>query len=338
MRPRERALTALCGETPDHLAAMPIVMRYSCRQIGRPYREYASDYRVLAEAQAFTAEKFGIDHVSVISDPAREAGDLGSRVEWFEDQPPGLDAAHPAIAEKADLARLAMPDPMASPRMRDRVEGVRLLCQMVGRERLVEGWVEGPMAEAADLRGLPASMLDLVDDPPFVRELFAFIVELELRFAEAQLQAGADLIGIGDAAASLIGPRLYRELVLPYERQMVDRIHALGGRVRLHICGQTQPLLADMASLGAELIDLDYPVDLRAVRPAMGDRPAILGTLDPVRVIEQGTPDDVYRAMGECHRLLGPRFVVGAGCEVTPDTPEANLMALTQYARDHRPA
>ena len=50
------------------------------------------------------------------------------------------------------------------------------------------------MAEAADLRGINTIMLDFFDDPPFVRDLFEFVVEMELRFAKAQVQAGVDLI------------------------------------------------------------------------------------------------------------------------------------------------
>ena len=58
-------------------------------------------------------------------------------------------------------------------------------------------------------------MFDFGDDPVFVRELFSFVVQMELRFAKAQLEAGADIIGVGDAAASLVGPRIYNEFVLP---------------------------------------------------------------------------------------------------------------------------
>jgi uroporphyrinogen-III decarboxylase len=46
---------------------------------------------------------------------------------------------------------------------------------------------------------------------------------------------------------------------------------------------------------------------------------------------------DVTDAIAECHRQAGPRFIVGAGCEVPRDTPVENLTALSHYARTHCP-
>ena len=70
------------GRPVDHLPLMPITMMFAADRAGVPYRDYATDHRVLAEAQMRTAEKFGFDYVSAISDPAREAADLrrGRRV------------------------------------------------------------------------------------------------------------------------------------------------------------------------------------------------------------------------------------------------------------------
>lgn len=100
MTGRERILATIEGRETDHLALMPITMMFAARQIGVPYREYATDYRVLAEAQVRTAAAFGFDYVSTISDPAREAADLGAAIEWFPDQPP-------AIVESRAFARFA---------------------------------------------------------------------------------------------------------------------------------------------------------------------------------------------------------------------------------------
>ena len=62
-------------------------------------------------------------------------------------------------------------------------------------------------------------------------------------FAAAQLEAGADTIGIGDAIASQVSPKLYEELIWPREKRLIDGIHAQGGLVRLHICGNITHLL-----------------------------------------------------------------------------------------------
>jgi MtaA/CmuA family methyltransferase len=315
---------------------MPITMMFAADQAGVRYGDYVRDHRVLVEAQVITAERFGFDYVSAISDPAREAADLGSPVEFFDDQPPALPEEHALLADKARLASLVVPDPRAGGRMLDRVQAIALLKARAGATRLVEGWIEGPCAEASDLRGINRLMIDFHDDPGFVRDLFAFVVDLELRFAAAQIEAGADIIGIGDAAASLVGPRLYREFVEPMETKLVAGVHALGALVRLHICGNTRRILDGMGRTGADIVDLDYPSPVAQGRAQMGPDQVLLGNIEPAGVLRTGTPDAVTAAVAECHRGGGPRWIVGAGCEVCRDTPEANIRALCDYAFSHR--
>jgi MtaA/CmuA family methyltransferase len=336
MTGKERVLAVLAGKPVDCLPFMPITMMFAADRIGRPYREYVSDYRVLVEGQVRTAEEFDFDYVSVISDPAREAADCGARVAFFDNQPPAIVEEHALLAVPAALARLRRPDPLGGGRMHDRVRGVAALRAAVGNAKLVEGWIEGPIAEAADLRGLNTIMLDLVDSPGFVRDLFEFVLEMELQFARAQVEAGADIIGVGDAAASLIGPRYYEEFVWPYEKRLVDGLHAMGTRVRLHICGNTRPILAAIGRLGCEIVDLDYKAPVAAARERMGPDQVLLGNINPVATVRDGTPPSIAEAVAQCHRDAGSRFIVGAGCEITRDTAAENLKAMRDYARSQR--
>jgi len=337
MNSRERVLDFLAGRPVDHLPLMPITMMFAADRIGAKYRAYATDCRVLVEAQLRTAEEFEFDYVSVISDPAREAADCGATIHYFDDQPPAIDETHARLADKAALAGLKIPDPLGGGRMHDRVQAAALFKERVGKEKLVEGWIEGPCAEAADLRGINTLMLDFYDDPAFVRDLFEFIVEMELRFARAQVEAGVDLMGVGDAAASLVGPAIYEEFVWPYEKKLVDGLHAMGTRVRLHICGNTRRILTGMARLACEIVDLDFMVPLAEGREKMGALQVLLGNIDPVRVLRDGSPDSVRAAISECHRQAAPRYIVGAGCEVTRDTSPENVRALAEYAHSHEP-
>jgi MtaA/CmuA family methyltransferase len=331
MNGRERVLAMLAGCGVDAPPLMPITMMFAADQVGARYRDYATDHRVLAAAQAATAEKFDLDYVSAISDPAREASDLGAAIEWFDDQPPAIVESRALLGEKGTLAHLAVPNPSVAPRMSDRVEAVRLLRERCGHDRAIEGWVEGPCAMSADLRGVNTLMLDFYDDTAFVRDLFAFTVEMELVFARAQVEAGADIIGVGDAAASLIGPELYDEFVEPYERDLVRGIQATGARVRLHICGKTRRLFRGMAATGAEMIDLDSPAPLDAARAEMGEGQVLAGNVDPVRVMRDGSPDSIAAALAECHRQAGARYIVAAGCEIPRGTPHENLLAMARF-------
>ena len=336
MNSRERVEAMISGQPVDRLALMPITMMFAADTLGVKYRDYALDHRVMVAAQIATAEKYQFDYVSCISDPAREAADCGAAIQIFEDQPPGLDETRALLTDKTVLATLKAPDPLGGGRMTDRVQAAALFKTKAGRDKYIEGWIEGPCAQAADLRGINNLMTDFYDDPVFVRDLFEFILDLELRFARAQIEAGADLIGVGDAAASLVGPKLYEEFVRPFEKRMVDGLHAMGTRVRLHICGNTRRVLKGMGSLGCEIVDLDL-APIGEGRQQMGPEQILLGNIHPVHVLRDGTPETIAAAVAECHRQAGGRFIVGAGCEVPRGTPEANLRALTRYALEHQP-
>lgn len=334
---RELLLAHLEGKPVHRLPAMPITMMFAGDLAGVPYRQYCTDHRALVDAQINVAERFGIDYVSCISDPAREAADCGAALEWFDNQPPAIIEDRALLSDKTALAKLTMPDPLGGGRMTDRIDAAALFREKCANRFVVEGWVEGPCAEAADLFGINNLMLEFYDDSAFVKDLFEFTTELALSFAREQIKAGADLIGIGDAAASLIGPELYEEFVWPREKRLVEGIHKLGARVRLHICGDTRSILAGMGRLGCEIVDLDFPVPVAEARQAMSPDQVLLGNLHPVALLRNGTPDAITSAIQECHRQAGARFIAGAGCEVPRDTPHENLRALIDYARAVKP-
>ncbi len=344
MTGRERVLAMIEGASVDSLPLMPITMMFAADRCGVCYRKYACDHRTLVEAQLRTSEEFDFDYVSCISDPAREAADCGAAIQFFDDQPPAIIESQARLAAKAGLVSMRAPDPLGGGRMTDRVQAAALFKERVRGDKLVEGWIEGPCAEAADLRGINTLMMDFYEDPRFVTDLFEFVLDMELRFARAQVQAGVDIVGIGDAAASLVGPRLYGQFVWPFEKRLVDGLHALGTRVRLHICGNTRAIIEGMGRLGCEIVDLDWMVPLDEARAAMGPDQLLLGNIDPVVVLRNGTPGTVRAAIAECFRQAGPpvlrtdiraRYIVSAGCEVVRDTPVRNVHALREFARAH---
>jgi uroporphyrinogen-III decarboxylase len=114
---------------------------------------------------------------------------------------------------------------------------------------------------------------------------------------------------------------------------LVDSLHAMGAKVRLHICGNTRRILAGIGSLGCDLVDVDFPVPLEAARREMGPRQVLAGNLNPVADVRNGTPATIARAAAECHRQAGPAYILAAGCEVPRDTPVANVLALRDYAQ-----
>ena len=331
MTSRERVLALIAGQPVDRTPVMPITMMLAADRIGIPYGRYALEHAVLAEAQVKIAGEFGFDHVSAITE-TREAPDCGATVRFFDDQPYALDEMVSLLCDKSDLGKLVPPDPAAAPAMSDRLQAIRLLKEKAGVTKIVEGWVEGPCCAAADLRGINRLMLDFNDDAAFVRELLEWVVQLALGFAKAQAGAGADLIGIGDPAASLTGPRIYREFIWEWQKKLVDGVRAAGAKVRLHICGNTRAILSDAALLGADIVDVDSVVSMSDARQRVGDEQILLGGLDPVRQLLNGTPEEVRDAIMQSKAEAGPRYIVGGGCEVPRGTPDNNLRMLAASA------
>ena len=332
MNGRERALALIDGNPVDRIPLMPITMMFAADQIGVKYGQYVTDYRVMVEAQLRTAERFDIDLVSTISDPAREAGDLGAKVRVFDDQPPAFVESDALIADKTVLSNLKVPDPASTRRMLDRIQAVALLKQKIGNERIVEGWIEGPCALAANVRGINTLMLDFYDDPPFVDELLTFVTEVGIAFARAQRDAGADLMGVGDAAASLVGRPIFEKILVPYHMKLVAALRAMGLKTRSHICGNTSKICEARAALGYDINDIDSPVSLELAREKMGPKAIILGNIPTVAVMERGTAEQVRAAAAECYRACGQNHIISAGCEVPRSSPIENMDALRDYA------
>ena len=336
MTGRERILAMLAGQKVDSFPCMPITMMFAADILGTTYGEHIADHKIMADAQVKTAESFGLDYVSVIG-PAPETFDLGSQVQWYDDQPPAVIEEQALFADKSALASVSARNPPLGRWMEDRLLGVELLRKRAGRELLVEGWVEGPCAEAAELRGVNRLMVDFFDDPAFVRDLLDFTLELETRFALAQIDSGADVIGIGDAVASLVGPRIYREQVWPWEKKLVDAIHAGGGRVRLHICGNTSKILDEIARLGCDMVDIDFPVRIQEARSKLGPGQTLTGNLDPIRNLRNGSAETIMQSLQVLAQQAGSLWIVAAGCEIVRDTPHINLRAMVDFARRHAP-
>jgi uroporphyrinogen decarboxylase len=120
---------------------------------------------------------------------------------------------------------------------------------------------------------------------------------------------------------------MYREFALPYEQRIFEAIHRKGGLARLHICGNTNHILAEMLESGADIIDLDWMVDMEKAAALYGDRAAVCGNFNPVTIMLQGRPAAVEQAVLTCAQQGGPRWFCGAGCEIPDGSPYENLYA-----------
>lgn len=326
MTPKERLHATLRGQPHDRPAVTPIFMAWAAGFIGRTYRDYYLDGDVLVESQLAVTRAFNLDQISAISDPWREASAYGVVLDY---PPDGVGKPRDVLIHgPADLDRVKAFDIESAERPRQRIDSVAKMAQAVGRTHSVLGWVEGPIAEYADLRGVETTMMDLIDNPEMYLKAAKIIVENAIRFARAQIDAGADVIGIGDAVASLINPQMYQEFVLPLETKLIAAVHEAGAATKLHICGNITNNMAHMAKTATDILDLDWMVSIAEARQAVGPDVTLCGNFDPAAVLLQGTPENVAAAARACLEAGGQRFILQPGCEVAPGTPEANIRAF----------
>ncbi|GAK55135.1 uroporphyrinogen-III decarboxylase-like protein [Candidatus Vecturithrix granuli] len=324
----ERYLGILQGQRVDFLPRLPILMQFAAEYIGSNYGEFASDYHALVEANARCAEDFGMDQLSAISDPFRETQGFGAEIVYVKDGVPRCP--HPPLEASKELATLVRPNPLQSERMLDRVKAIQSFKERFDGQYSILGWIEGPTAEATDLRSMSNFFVDLIEDKPFAAKLMDLCVEVGVEFAKAQIDAGADTIGIGDAAASQVSPRVYQKLILPRQKRLIQAVKDLGAFVRLHICGNITHLLPGIAELNIDILDVDHSVDMAAVRQALGKKVVLAGNIDPVSGVLRGTPATIRETMVKTYHTVGNPYMITAGCEIPSGTPVDNLKALCE--------
>lgn len=335
MNGKERCLAAIRGEPVDHPPVFPLLMFFAKDRLGVTYRQYSQSGHVLAEAQLKARETFGVDAISACCDAFRISAALGGDIVFPEDQTPYL--SEPLVRSAQDLARLKKPD-MAKPggRPEDRAQAIREMVRAAGGECLVLGWVDMPFAEACAVCGISEFMTMILEEPQLAHSILEFLTGAVVDFGLHQLEAGAPMIGAGDAAASLISHDMYREFALPYERRVCSAVHDAGGLIKLHICGDTSALLDAIVETGADLFNIDHLVDFsRAADVYGGADVCFKGNLDPVADMMQATPEKCRERCLQClETAKGKRYMLSAGCEIPAGVTDEVFHAFCQAPRD----
>ena len=312
--------------SPERTIFRPILMHFIARYAGGNYAKFASDYRFLVEANLRALDDFDIDMVGLISDPYRETSAFGARIEFIpEGVPRCLDLV---IINEDDIRNLQRPDVYKCERTLDRILGAELLAKRTHDNVPVIGWIEGPLAEACDLAGIEQFMMMLMMDPGTANLLLDKCMLTAKDFAKAQVEAGCDVIGIGDAICSQIDPVTYDVFVKERHREIISFIHACGAKVKMHICGDITHLLPSLKDLGIDILDIDWQIDPRHAYEVMGPDVIRCGNIDP-RFILDKSPEEIYSVCKLlCDNEKGRKFILSAGCEIIVTTPHENLMAM----------
>jgi len=324
----ERYTNLLIGEDVDFLPRIPIVMQFAAEYIHSSYGDFASSHKVLVEANRKCVEDFSFDQLSAISDPYRETQGFGAKIEYTTNQVP--KCIDPPLQNSTDLSRLKKPNPYKSGRMKDRIQAIKSYKEKYPNQYSILGWVEGPAAEASTLRTVNNFLVDLLIEPTFTDELMERCTDVAIDFAKAQIENGADTIGIGDAIASQVSPVVYEKRIQHLEKRIVQVIHESGAFVRLHICGNITHLLPGISDLDVDILDVDHMVEMKEVRKIVGNNVTLAGNIDPVHGVRNGNPEGIKKYMNQIYQGVGNPFMINAGCEIPSGTPVENLKALCE--------
>ena len=176
------------------------------------------------------------------------------------------------------------------------------------------------------MHGVQKFLAETILDPPKVRGFLDRLQEVSVLFGRAQIEAGADLLCIADhATGDLVGPWTYRDILLPYHKELTQR---LGCPTVLHICGNTLDRMDSICEAGFDCFHFNSKVDARDAVAKIAGRMSLMGNVNNPEALLNGTPQEV--AAQTRYAVEAGVDVVGPECAIPLRTPLANLRAITE--------
>lgn len=332
LTPLERMEATIRLEEPDRVPVWPQIYAYAPRVCKMSFYEYCTNANNLVKAQLAALKEFNYDAVGAYPDITVEAEAIGCEVHMPTNDIP--EVKEPLIKSEGDLDKIRFPDPLMDGRMPLVVESIKMLRDKIGREVMIFSGFQGPFSLACQLRGLKELFIDLYVRPKFVKSLVEILTEILTQYGEAQVEAGAHVIEIGDSSSSLISPKQFEEFSYPFLRRIIEKIKRYGAFVALHICGNINPILNRVADMDIDILELDSLVSLEGAKEKVGRRVCLLGNIDPVKVMLHGTVEKVAEKAEECilEAAAGGGYILSTGCEPPLSTPLVNIKVLTDVA------
>jgi uroporphyrinogen decarboxylase len=336
--PTQRLLRACRGEPVDR----PPV--WLMRQAGR----YLPEYRRVRERLSFLELCRDVDRaVEVTLQPVDLLGSEAAIV--FSDifvpllgTGVGIDfRPGPVIAEPLrsaeQVARLRVPDPRES--VPFVFEILRILRrELASRSVPLIGFAGAPFTLAAYLvegkgsRSFPALKRLLFHDPEVLRELLGRLTDLVVAHLNAQIEAGAQVVQLFDTWAGILGPAEWREWVLPVHREIVSKVDRAAAPLILYAADAPHALDLMLAS-GADVLSLDWRIDLAQAAVRVGRAASLQGNLDPCALF--APREAIFAKVRELARAgavaRGHVLNLGHGC--LPETPVEGVRAFIEAAK-----
>jgi len=205
-------------------------------------------------------------------------------------------------------------------------DAIRIMKKELNGEAAINGKVFGPWTLAYHTVGMEEFLMGSFTDPDKTKKLLEKLKVLTLKFAEAQIAAGADCITLADhCTRDLCSPDAYRDYILPIHKEMAKTIKV---PVILHICGYTLDRIQYINETGLACFHYDSKNDDAEMRKA-ASRICLAGGTNNTELLRKGSEAEIIADIEK--KISVGVEVIGPECAVPLDTPLKNLCLYGKY-------
>ena len=342
MTGRERYVNALLGRPVDVQAVGSPTSLATYEQMRRlgiewPDAHYNADSIALLAERSYT--DIGFDTIAPYFSIIMGAAALGAEIDWGTD-PWEFDKASGKIVTGPRMPAVKPPNPWVStgdikipPDFLERressaiIDAIRIL-RAKHPDAGIVGKVMGPWTLSYHMFGPQEFLINVILDPDYVHRALDELRHVSVMFANAQLEAGADVITLADhSTGDLVRAETYRDFLLPVHQKITPEIK---GPVILHCCGKTLDRMAYIKDAGFEAFHFATENDPHQAKDTVGDY-KLVGNASNFVTLMSGRPDDIAVEVEDI--LAAGVDIIAPECAVPPQVPDANLKALVQAAR-----
>jgi len=289
-----------------------------------------------AEVSLQPYEILGVDGVIMFSDILVPVEAMGMKLDIIESKGPVLEDP---IRTEAQVDKLIIPDPVET--MPFVMETIRLLRKRLDHEAPLIGFAGAPftlasyMVEGGGTRNYAEIKRMMYREPQTIRRLLDKLADTIILYINAQIEAGAQVVQLFDTWAGELAAADYEEFALPYEQKVFERIHrgpsGLSVPAILYINGCSH-ILEKMVESGANVLSVDWRIDLAEAISRVGDKVALQGNLDPCELM--GTPETITESVKKILKKGGGLgHIVNLGHGILPMVPVENARSFIEAAK-----
>lgn len=313
--------------------AIPIMTHPGIELCGSSVLKAVTDGQAHADAICALNDRFPADAVTAIMDLTVEAEAFGARIRFSENEIPSILGR--LVQDAGSVAGLEVPS-LDRGRVPEYLKANRIVASRI-KDKKVFGGCIGPFSLAGRLFDLSELMMAMYIEPETVTMLLEKCTDFITSYLIAMKGTGIDGVILAEPASGLVSNDdcyLYSSV---YVRKIVDAVQDDGFSIVLHNCGNTGHCTDAMIRSGASALHFGNRADMvEALKTCPPDLP-VMGNIDPVTVMQQASPEQVYSAVSE---LLGKtagfgNFILSTGCDVPPRTPVVNIQAFYQALADY---